>query len=73
MMADATDLVLLWLWCRPAVTALIQHLGWESLYAMGVTLKKKRERESECKQECIDMGSNCASEVSTGTIPVEIL
>ena len=35
------DLALIWLWCRPAATALIQPLTWELPYAMGVALKKK--------------------------------
>ena len=30
------DLALLWLWCRPAATALIQPLAWEPPYAMGM-------------------------------------
>ena len=47
------DLVLLWLWGRPAAAALIQLLAWEPPYAAGVALKskskkkKKRERERE--------------------------
>ena len=28
-----SDLVLLWLWCRPAPVAPIQHLPWEPPYA----------------------------------------
>ena len=27
------DLALLWLWCRPAATALIQPLAWDPPYA----------------------------------------
>ena len=34
---------LLWLWCRPAATTLIQPLAWEPPYAVGVALKKKRD------------------------------
>ena len=33
------------LWCRPAATALIQPLVWESPYAAGVALKTKRKKE----------------------------
>ena len=41
------DLVLLWLWCRPAATAPIQPLTWKPPYAAGVPLKKtKRKKES---------------------------
>ena len=36
-----SDLVLLWLWCRPAAVVLIQPLAWEPPYATGVTLKSK--------------------------------
>ena len=36
------DLVLLWLWCRQAVAALIQRLAWELPYATGVALRRKK-------------------------------
>ena len=36
-----SDLVLLWLWRRPAAVALIGPLDWEPPYATGVALKKK--------------------------------
>ena len=39
------DLVLLWLWCRPAATALIQSLAWELPYAMGVALNKQTNKK----------------------------
>ena len=32
------DLVLLWLWCRPAATTLIRPLAWEPPYATGASL-----------------------------------
>ena len=35
-----SDPVLLWLWCRPAATALIRPLVWEPPYAADVALKK---------------------------------
>ena len=35
---------LLWLWCRLVATALIRTLAWEPPYAMGVALKKKKEK-----------------------------
>ena len=38
------DLVLLWLRCRPAASALIQPLTWEPPYASGLALKKKKKR-----------------------------
>ena len=44
------DLVLLWLWCRPAVAAPIQPLAWEPHMLWlwpEKAKKKKRERETE--------------------------
>ena len=38
------DLVLLWLCCRPAAAALIQHLAWEHPYATVVNLKEKKKK-----------------------------
>ena len=35
----SSDLALLWLWHRPAATALIRPLAWEPPYATGVALK----------------------------------
>ena len=37
------DLVLLWLWCRPAVTALAQPLDWEPPYATHLAPKSKNK------------------------------
>jgi len=37
-----SDLVLLWLLCRPVAVALIQPLAWELPYAMGASLKSKK-------------------------------
>ena len=39
-----SDLVLLWLWGRPAATAPIQPLAWELPYAAGMALKKKNKK-----------------------------
>ena len=36
------DLVLLWLWYRPAATALIRPLAGEPPYAMGAALKRQK-------------------------------
>jgi len=38
-----SDPALLWLWCRLAATAPIQPLPWESLYAIGAALKRKKK------------------------------
>ena len=35
-----SDPALLWLWCRPAATALIRPLAWEPPYAAGAALEK---------------------------------
>ena len=35
------NLVLLWLWCRPAAAVLIRPLAWEPPYATGAALKNK--------------------------------
>ena len=40
------DPALLWLWCRPAATALIQPLAWGLPYAMVVTLKSKKKKKT---------------------------
>ena len=37
------DLVLLWLWCRPAATAPIRPLAWELSYASSAALKRQRK------------------------------
>ena len=38
------DPVLLWLWCRLEVAALIGSLIWELLHAVGLALKEKRKK-----------------------------
>ena len=46
----SSDPALLWLWCRPAATALIRPLAWEPPYAVGAAqeiAKKKKERKEE--------------------------
>ena len=40
-----SDLVLLWLWHRLAAIALIQLLAWDAPYAMGVALKRQKEKK----------------------------
>ena len=39
-----SDLVLLWLWCRPAAIVPIGPLAWELPYALGVALKRKKKK-----------------------------
>ena len=46
----SSDLALLWLWCRPAAVGPIRPLAWESPYAAGAALKKKkRSFRSVCR------------------------
>ena len=40
------DPVLLWLWCRPAATALIRPLAWEPPYAAGAALKRPKNKQT---------------------------
>ena len=47
------DPALLWLWCRPAATALIRLLAWELPYAMGVALKRPKQKV------CVEITNNC--------------
>ena len=42
-----SDLALLWLWYRLAAAALIQPLAWEPPYAVGMVLKRQKEKEGE--------------------------
>ena len=41
------DLVLLWLWGRPATTALIPPLAWELPYAAGVALQSQNNNNEK--------------------------
>ena len=58
-----SDLLLPWLWCRPAAMAPIQPLVWELPYAAGVTVKRtttkskdkwprKKMDNEQCHQQC---------------------
>ena len=38
-----SDPPMLWLWRRPAATALIRPLVWEPLYAVGAALKRQKQ------------------------------
>ena len=41
------DLALLWLWRRPAATALIRPLAWEPPYAADVALKRQKDTHTK--------------------------
>ena len=45
----SSNLALLWLWCRPAATTLIQPLAWKFPYAMSAALKRQKKRENSLK------------------------
>ena len=40
------DPALLWLWCRLAAEAPIRPLAWETPYAMGAALERKKEKKT---------------------------
>ena len=55
------DPVLLWLWCRPVVTAPIGPLAWEPPYAAGAaqeTAKRQKKKKFHCLalKQCISNG-----------------
>ena len=41
------DLVLLWLWCRPAAVAPVQPLAWDPPYAMDAALKGQKDKKKK--------------------------
>ena len=43
----SSDLALLWLWCRPAATALTRPLAWEPPYATGAALKRQKGKKKK--------------------------
>ena len=47
------DLALLWLWCRLVAAALFRPLAWETLYAVGVALKKKTVNHLKCHHHAL--------------------
>ena len=48
------DPALLWLWGRPAATALIQPLAWELPYAAGVALKRFKKKKCTSQPFCMN-------------------
>jgi len=45
----SSDPALLWLWCRPAATALISPLAWEPPYATGSSPRKGKKTKTKTK------------------------
>ena len=60
-----SDVVLLWLWHRPAAVGLIRPLAWEPPYAAGAALKKKTK-----KKKCLHNWSSPRSSAVTNLISV---
>ena len=46
-----SDPMLLWLWRRPAATALIQPLAWEPPYAIGAAQEMAKKQKQTNKQQ----------------------
>ena len=44
---SSLDLALLWLWCSPAIVALIWLLVWKIPYVKGVALKSKKKKKKK--------------------------
>ena len=42
-----SDPALLWLWLRPAATALIRPLAWEPPYAVSAALEKTKRQKDQ--------------------------
>ena len=40
-----SDPALLWLWCRPAAVALIEHIVWELPHATGTAQKSEKKKK----------------------------
>ena len=50
------DPLWLWLWCRPAATAVIRPLAWEPPYFTGAALKKQNQtnkQKTNAPKECM--------------------
>ena len=46
-----SDPELLWLWCRPAATAMIRPLAWEPPYVTSEALKDKKKKKEKKKNK----------------------
>ena len=51
-----SDLVLLWLCCRPAAVALIQPLAWEPPYAAGAALESQKQTNKQNAPKLVPLG-----------------
>ena len=56
------DPELLWLWCRPAATALIRPLAWEPPYGACVALKRQKDQKKKKKMQEPELIHNTSEE-----------
>ena len=54
---------MLWLWCRPAATALIRPLAWEPPYAAGAAVEKTKKKKKKKKKKNLTAVAWVAAEV----------
>ena len=59
---DAAWMALLRLWCRPATTAPIGPLAWESPYAVGAAIKRQKKKKLRDKSLIIVQSSPLATQ-----------
>ena len=64
------DSALLWLWCRPAATVLIQPLTWEPPYAMGAALKRQKKNCVLSINNILQLTQNLTSVLSNNIITI---
>ena len=50
-----SDPALLWLWSRPAATALMGPLAWEPPYATDSALEKQKKKKKKKKKKMVEM------------------
>ena len=55
---------MLWLWCGPAATALIQPLAWEIPYAASAALKRKKKKKTFTKKIRLKKDKNIENKAS---------
>ena len=68
------DPTLLWLWGRPAATALIWPLAWERPYATCVALNKTKQNKKKCSYDTVSLYfSHVRTAVTTWIIMVYFL
>ena len=59
-----SDPTLLWLWRRPAATALIRPLAWEPPYATGAA-QEMAKKDQKKKKNCFQGGNSCRGTAET--------